>query len=263
VSRSGRPLAVVTGASSGIGAAFARVLARDGHDLVLVARSAAPMEELAMAAEERHGADAIVLPADLARPDAAHGLADALDERGLVPDVLVNSAGFTQLSPFASSDEDVMTALLRVNMEALTQLTRRLLPGMVERRRGRIVNLSSNAAFQPGPGMACYYASKAYVLSFTIALHGELRGTGVTATALCPGPTESGFQARADMQDARVVTRNRLATSDEVAAWGWREARKGRSHAVFGVRWRAFAFGSRFLPRDLAARIAAGTNERD
>jgi hypothetical protein len=263
VSSDRRPLAVVTGASSGIGAALARVLAADGHDLVLVARSGAPMEDLAQVAEERHGIRAIVLPKDLARPGAANDVAEAIADRGLEPDVLVNSAGFTQLSPFISSDESVMTALLRVNMEALTQLTRRLLPGMVERGRGRIVNLSSNAAFQPGPGMACYYASKAYVLSFTIALHEELRGTGVTATALCPGPTESGFQARADMEDAKIVTRNRLTTSDEVAAWGWREATKGRSHAVFGARWRAFAFGTRFLPRDLAARMAAGTNERD
>ena len=258
-----RPMAIVTGASSGIGAALARVLAREGHDLVLVARSGAPMQTLAGEIEGAHGISTVVLPKDLATPDAADELADAIAQRGIAPDVLVNSAGFTQLSPFVTSDERVMTALLRVNIEALTRLTRRLLTGMVDRCHGRVVNLSSNAAFQPGPGMACYYASKAYVLSFTIALHEELRGTGVTATALCPGPTESGFQARADMEDAKVVTRNRLATSEEVAEWGWREAEAGRSHAVYGARWRAFAFGTRLLPRDLAARIAAGTNERD
>jgi hypothetical protein len=258
-----RPVAVVTGASSGIGAAFARLLAREGHDLVLVARSGAPMEAIAQEAEERHGIRAVVMPKDLSVADAGHAVADAIAERALEPSVLVNSAGFTQLAPFASSDGSVMTALLRVNIETLTQLTRRLVPGMIERRRGRVINLGSNAAFQPGPGMACYYASKAYVLSFTIALMEEFRGTGVTAIALCPGPVESGFQARADMHDARIVTRNRLATSEEVAEWGWREARKGRSYAVYGARWRAFAFGTRFMPRDLAARIAAGTNERD
>jgi hypothetical protein len=222
-----RPVAVVTGASSGIGAAFARLLAREGHDLVLVARSGAPMEAIAQEAEERHGIRAVVMPKDLSVADAGHAVADAIAERALEPSVLVNSAGFTQLAPFASSDGSVMTALLRVNIETLTQLTRRLVPGMIERRRGRVINLGSNAAFQPGPGMACYYAS------------------------------------RADMHDARIVTRNRLATSEEVAEWGWREARKGRSYAVYGARWRAFAFGTRFMPRDLAARIAAGTNERD
>lgn len=258
-----RPLALVTGASSGIGEAFARLLAREGHDLILVARSGAPMEAVAQEAEERHGATTVVMPKDLAKPHAAQQVADAVAERGLAPEVLINSAGFTQLEPFAGSDELVMTSLLRVNMEALTQLTRRLLPAMIERGRGRVVNLASNAAFQPGPGMACYYASKAYVLHLTIALHEELRGTGVTATALCPGPTASGFQVRADMQDARIFARNTAATSDEVAEWGWRQAVKGRSHAVYGARWRAFAFGTRFMPRDVAARIAAGTNERD
>jgi short-subunit dehydrogenase len=221
------------------------------------------MERIAQEAEERHGVRAIVMPKDLARADAGLEVAEAVAGRGLEPGVLVNSAGFTQLTPFADSDETVMTALLRVNMEALTQLTRRLLPGMIERGSGRIVNLASNAAFQPGPGMACYYASKAYVLSFTIALHEELRGSGVTATALCPGPTESAFQSRADMEDAKIVTRNRLATSEEVAEWGWRAAQRGRSHAVYGARWRAFAFATRFMPRDLAARVVAGTNERD
>jgi len=257
-----RPLALVTGASSGIGAAFARLLAREGHDLVLVARTGAPMEELAQEAEERHGVLATVLPKDLAQPGAGGELADAVAERGLAPDVLINSAGFTQLAAFASSDENEMMALLRVNMETLTQLTRRVAPGMVERRRGRIVNLSSNAAFQPGPGMACYYASKAYVLNFTIALHEELRGTGVTATALCPGPTASRFQERAAMEDAKIVKGKRLPSAEEVAEWGWAQAVKGRSFAVHSPRWRAFAFGARLLPRDLAARIAAGTNER-
>lgn len=257
-----RPTALVTGASSGLGMELARLLAGAGHDLVLVGRSGAPMEELARYAEERFGVETTVLPKDLAHPGAAGEIADGVAARGIGVDVLVNSAGFTQLVPFTESDEAMMLALLRVNMEATTQLTRRLLPGMVARGRGRVVNLASNAAFQPGPGMACYYASKAYVLNFSIALHEEVRGSGVTVTALCPGPTASGFQARAAMEDARLVKGKRLPSAAEVAEWGWAKALKGVPFAVHGIRWRSFAFGTRFLPRPLAARIAARANER-
>lgn len=257
-----RPTALVTGASSGLGMEFARLLAGKGYDLVLVARGGAAMAEVAQYAEERDGVVATVLPKDLSHPGAAGEIADEVADRRIDVDVLVNSAGFTQLSPFAESDEAVMLSLLRVNMEALTQLTRRQLPGMVARRRGRVINLASNAAFQAGPEMACYYASKAYVLNFTIALHEELRGSGVTATALCPGPTESGFQARAAMGDARLVKGRKLPSSAAVAEWGWSKAEKGVPFAVHGVRWQSVAFGMRFLPRSTAARLAGGTHEQ-
>src|SRR6187200_753662 len=158
-----RPLALITGASGGLGYEFARLLAERGHDLVVVARSGAPMEELAQWAEARHGVEVTVLPKDLSHPGAGGEVAEELAERDLHPDVLINNAGFTQLAPFTESDERVMLSLLRVNIETLTQLTRRIAPGMVARGHGRIVNLASNAAFQPGPYMACYYASKAYV----------------------------------------------------------------------------------------------------
>jgi short-subunit dehydrogenase len=183
-----RPLAVITGASGGLGYEFARLLAEREYDLVLVARSGAPMEELAQWAEARHGVQVTVLPKDLSHPGAGGEVAEELDERLLEPDVLINNAGFTQLAPFAESDGHVMMQLLRVNIETVTQLTRRVVPGMIERKRGRIVNMASNAAFQPGPFMACYYASKAYVLNFSIALGEELRGSGVTVTALAPDP---------------------------------------------------------------------------
>ena len=257
-----RPLAVVTGASGGLGYEFARLLAERGHDLVLVARSGAPMEELAQWAEPRHGIQVTVLPKDLSIPGAGGEVAEELEERNLRPDVLINNAGFTQLAPFAESDEHVMMQLLRVNIETVTQLTRRVVPGMVERRRGRIVNMASNAAFQPGPFMACYYASKAYVLNFSIALAEELKDTGVTVTALAPGPTATGFQARADMHDARLVKGRKLPTAAEVAEWGWAEAEKGKSVGVFSMRWKIAAFGTRLIPRPLAARLAARSNEK-
>jgi short-subunit dehydrogenase len=149
-----------------------------------------------------------------------------------------------------------------VNIETLTQLTRRVAPGMVERGRGRIINMASIAAFPPGPYMACYYASKAYVLNFSVALGEELRGTGVTVTALAPGPTATGFQARAQMQDTRLVKGKRLPTAAEVAEWGWAKAERGKALAVHTPRWRAVAFASRLLPRTVVARMAGRTNER-
>jgi short-subunit dehydrogenase len=257
-----RPLAVITGASGGLGYEFARLLAERGHDLVLVARSGAPMEDLAQWAEPRHGVQVTVLPKDLSIPGAGGEVADELAERKLEPDVLINNAGFTQLAPFVDSDEHVMMQLLRLNIETVTQLTRRVLPGMVERGRGRLVNMASNAAFQPGPSMACYYASKAYVLNFTIALAEELRGSPVTATALAPGPTATGFQARASMQNARIVKGRKLPTAAEVAEWGWSEAEKGKPFAVYQTRWKVAAFGTRLIPRPVAARLAARTNDR-
>ena len=257
-----RRTALVTGASSGIGFELAKVLAREGLDLVLVARSGAPMHELADEVEERYGVTATVLPKDLAKLEAAREVAFELDARNLAIDVLVNSAGFSQYARFASSDERHMLELLQVNMVALTHLTRLIVPGMVDRGRGTIVNLASNAAFQPGPLMACYYASKAYVLSFSVALAEELDGTGVTVTALCPGPFASGFQARADMQDSKIVSGRSLRSAVDVAEWGWAQAKAGRPFAVNTPKWRAIAFATRFLPRSFAARWAMQAQER-
>jgi uncharacterized protein len=257
-----RPTALVTGASSGFGAEFARLLAHDGHDLVLAARSGARMLELGGELEERYGIVATVLPVDLAHPGAAAELADEVAGRGIEVDVLVNSAGFTLFGPMAEEDEQELLDLLRVNMETLTVLTRRVLPGMVERGRGTVINLSSNAAFQPGPSMAAYYASKAYVLQLSLALAEEVRGTGVTVTALCPGPTRTGFQARGDMEDSKLVAGRRLPDAAEVAEWGYEQAKRGRPMAVHTTRWQVAAFGTRFLPRSLAARLAMRAQAR-
>jgi short-subunit dehydrogenase len=258
-----RRTAMITGASGGIGAEFARLLAGQGYDVVLTARSGEPMAELARYVEERFGVEAIVLPKDLGVPGAAPELLENLAQRhhGRI-DVLVNSAGFTQLGPFSQTDEAEMLEQVRVNMETLTHLTRLILPGMIERGRGIVVNLSSNAAFLPGPGMAVYYATKAYVLSLSLALAEELRGSGVTVTALCPGPTASGFQSRGRMQDVRLVKGRRLPSATDVAVWGWEQAQRGRPYAVHRPQWRAGAFATRFLPRSTAARFAASAHER-
>ncbi|HUL85337.1 MAG TPA: SDR family oxidoreductase, partial [Actinomycetota bacterium] len=205
-----RRTALVTGASSGLGAEFVRTLAGEGHDVVLVARRAAAMESLAAEVEERHDVTATVIPMDLARPNAADEVVQRLGE---VPiDVLVNNAGFNLFGPFVELSEQEMVEQLNVNVVTLVQLTRLLLPGMLERRRGIVVNMASNAAFQPGPLMATYYASKAFVLNFSLALTEEVRGSGVTVTALCPGPVATGFQERASMEDSKLVAGRKLAS---------------------------------------------------
>lgn len=257
-----RRTALVTGASSGIGAELAKRFAADGFDVVLVARTGAALEELAQEIEERHAVGTHVVPMDLARDDAPTNLYTELLSRGVRVDALVNSAGFNQFGPFVESVERRMLDLLAVNVGALTHLTRLVLPGMVEQRWGRVVNLSSNAAFQPGPLMAVYYASKAYVLSLSIALAEELRGTGVTVTALCPGPTASGFQAAASMEDSKLLAGRPLASAAEVAAWGYAVVKRGKPFAVQGARWQSFAFATRFLPRTTAARMAMRAQER-
>ncbi len=254
---------MITGASSGFGAAFAAKLAAEGHDLVLVARRGQAMAELARSVEERYGVEAIVLPKDLGEPDAARDVMEDLRRRQHDRiDVLINSAGFTQFGRFAELPEDETIELLQVNIVTLVHLTRLVLPGMLERRRGVVVNLSSNAAFQPGPLMASYYASKAFVLDFSIAVAREVKGSGVTVTALCPGPTATGFQARAEMEDSKLVAGKDLPTPGEVVDWGWALAKAGKPFAVHTTRWKAFALGTRLLPKTVAARIAMESQER-
>jgi short-subunit dehydrogenase len=254
--------ALVTGASSGIGLELAKRFAADGFDVVLVSRTGAALEELAQQVEEGYGARAHVLPMDLARPGAPSLLVGELRSRGVHVDALVNSAGFNQFGPFAEADERRMLELLQVDVVALTDLTRLLLPGMIERRWGRVVNLASNAAFQPGPLMAVYYASKAYVLSLSIALGEELRGSGVAVTALCPGVTATGFQAAAGMEDSKLVAGKTLASPAEVADWGYAVIKRGRPFAVHTARWRSFAFATRLFPRTTAARLAMRAQAR-
>ncbi|HZC76160.1 MAG TPA: SDR family oxidoreductase, partial [Ktedonobacterales bacterium] len=194
--------ALVTGASSGIGEELARLFARDGYDLVLVARGKTQLEALAAELRQRHGVSLTVLATDLAQPAAAQAIYDELTRAGITVDVLVNNAGYATYGSFTEIPAETELAMLQVNMAALTHLCKLFLPPMVRRGSGRVLNVASTAAFQPGPLMAAYYASKAYVLSLSEALANELRGTGVTVTALCPGPTRSGFQSRAKMEDS-------------------------------------------------------------
>jgi short-subunit dehydrogenase len=240
------PTALITGASSGIGLEIARVLAQD-HDVVLAARSAAPLQQLATELGDR----ARVVIADLAEPSGAAQLAAAVTD----VDVLVNCAGFGDFGDFASASPEKIDQMIMLNVGSLTRLCRAYLPGMLQRGSGRIMNVASTAAFQPGPLMAVYYATKAYVLSFSEALAEETRGTGVTVTALCPGATASGFQAAAAMEQSKLVHGKKLPTAANVAAFGVKAMRRGDVVAVPGFSNKMLAMSIRFSPRPVVRRL--------
>jgi short-subunit dehydrogenase len=252
-----RPLALVTGASSGIGADLARELARDGHDLVLTARRVEAMAAFARELEG-HGAAATIVAADLARPGAAARLAEDLAGRGLTIDVLINNAGLGANGPFAQSDPARNAEMRQVNVVALTELTRLLLPGMIERRRGRILLVSSTAGFQPSPQMAVYCATKAYVLSLGEAIAYELRGSGVTVTTLCPGATATNFSQVARAGNTKLFRSGLVPvmSSAEVARKGYQALKAGRRVVITGLPNKIVAMAGRLSPRWMALPIA-------
>jgi short-subunit dehydrogenase len=243
---------LVTGASSGIGEAFARALARRGDDVVLVARSAQRLDELATELRAKHGHRADVIVADLADPGAPDAIVAELRVRGIAVDTLVNNAGFGTHGEFASLDTQRERDEIIVNVYAPAALTRALLPGMLERKRGAIVNVASTAAFQPVPYMATDGATKAFLLSFSEALAEEVRTHGVRVLALCPGQTETAFFTEID--EARI---GRARTSEQVVATALRALGRGRVVAIDGIANYALANSSRFAPRRLVARVTA------
>jgi len=248
--------ALVTGASSGIGAVFARELARRGADLVLVARSEGKLAALAQELSASYGVAADVAAADLAKPSAATELAESLVARGLQIDILVNNAGFGLFARVYQADPVVLADMVRLNVEALVDLTRVYLPGMLDRDRGAIVNVGSTAGFQPVPYMAVYGATKAFVLSFTEALWAETRGTGVRVTALCPGSTETGFFDVAG-DDAQVG--HRIAPERVVQAAFRALDRRSSTVVTGGLESWILTNSSRLAPRQLVVRMAERT----
>jgi uncharacterized protein len=256
-------VALVTGASGGIGEDIARLIAAGGRDLVLLARNATKLQALADELSRTHKITATVLALDLSQPGAADEIARTLAERRITIDVLVNNAGFGTSGALARAHPEEQLHMLQVNVVALTMLTRFLLPGMLERRRGRILNVASTAAFQPGPLMAVYYASKAYVLSLSLALSEETADTGVTVTCLCPGPTRTGFQERAQLDKSRLFRLTSVMSSADVARAGYDALMAGRALAIPGVANKIGAQTMRFVPRRLAAKLTKALNAED
>ncbi|ULH17155.1 SDR family oxidoreductase (plasmid) [Deinococcus sp. KNUC1210] len=255
-----RPTALITGASGGIGESFARLLAARRIDLVLVARTASKLEALAQELSAAHGVQAVVIAQDLTHPDAAQNIETRVQQLGLNIDFLINNAGFASYGEFRTLPLRHELDMIQVNIAALTELTHRFLPGMVERRRGRVVNVASTAAFLPGPLMAVYYASKAYVLSFSEALNEEVRGSGVNVTALCPGPVATGFQDRAQMQDSKLLDAGNpmlapMMSADEVAREGVEAMLAGQAVRVVGRMNKLQTLTPRFLPRSVLPRL--------
>jgi uncharacterized protein len=250
---------LVTGASSGLGLELADLFARDGADLILVARRLERLEEVAERLTTDHGVRTLVIPMDLSEPGSVDRLAESIHEMGLQVDVLVNSAGFGARGPFAAMPADRVGGMLEVNIGALTNLTRHFLPGMIERGRGGVINLGSLAGFLPGALMTTYYASKAYVLAFSEALSEEVRGTGVTVCCVAPGPTDTGFVEAAEIEGIRFF---RLGAMDarSVAETGYRAFRKGNALSLPGASTRAAAFLLRFSPRALTRRVGGWMN---
>jgi len=244
--------ALVTGASLGIGLELARVLASRNHPLVVVARHEERLR--ALAAELPVPVEVIAL--DLAEPGSARKLYDEVKARGLRVEILVNNAGFGSNGPFLEGDLANLTGMMELNMVTLTQLCHLFGQDMTAAGRGRIMNVASTAAFQAGPWMAVYYATKAYVLSFSEALHEELASRGVSVTALCPGPTKTGFQARADLAGANFLKFLTLMEARPVAEDGYRAMMSGRSLCVPGLLNRLLVLSTRFTPRFLATKVS-------
>lgn len=253
--------ALITGASGGIGMELARVFARHGHRVVLVARSQDKLRQLASELEGRFGIQAVVMPMDLGLPGAPANLFQQLQQRQIAVDYLVNNAGFGHFGFFGQTEWAKEEQMIRLNILALSDLTRLFLQPMVARGRGRILNVASVAAFLPGPLMAVYFATKAYVLSFSEAIANELQGSGVQVTALCPGPTDSGFVEAAALQDSNMFAPGKLASSQEVAEYGYQALMSGKRVAVHGLLNKLTVFSARLAPRRLVTalvrRIAA------
>jgi short-subunit dehydrogenase len=255
-----RPVAVITGASSGIGVALAHAFARHGHDLALVARREDRLNRLADEIAATGVARPIVIAVDLAQPDCASVIGEALAAAGAEAQYMVNNAGFGLVGLAGSRDRAEQLLMIDVNMRALTELSLAFVPSL-ERHRGGLLNVGSVAGFLPGPGSAVYYASKAYVLSFTEALHSELQSRGIKVSVLCPGPVPTEFASRAGVKSERapgLLTKS----AEQVAEAGYRGLMRGRRTVVVGLANKLVLLLIRVLPRRLLLRLVGSRQNR-
>jgi uncharacterized protein len=246
---------LITGASGGIGYELAKLFARDHHNLVLVARSADKLAEVA-AELQTHGVTVKAIALDLAAPPAPKFLFDQLQREGIAIDILINNAGFGAFGEFARMPEEEILGQIQLNITALTLLTKLFLPPMLGRRSGRIMNVASTAGFQPGPLLAVYYATKAYVISFSEAIANELRNSGVTVTCFCPGATHTGFAKRAGTEKSRLFKQLGGMSAEKVALDGYRAVMTGRTLAISGTHNWLVAQSTRFAPRKMVTAVS-------
>lgn len=250
-----RPVALITGASMGLGAEFARLFASEGYDLVVTARGADRLAMLKKEIEGLHGTQVHVIVADLADPRAPVALCDEVRAAGFEIAALVNNAGFGHYGKFHESDLQTELEMIQVNITALVHLTKLFVHDMVARKRGRVLNVASTAGFQPGPMQPVYYATKAFVLSFTEAVANELKGTGVTATALCPGPTLTGFQERANVGRVRGLRLMMRVSPEDVVSAGYRGMVRGTPVVVPGALNKLNVLLVRLVPRRVVTAL--------
>jgi short-subunit dehydrogenase len=247
--------ALITGASNGIGLELAKVHASKGGDLVLVARNILKLDELKSELERKYKIKVYTIGKDLSAQNAAQEVYDETKKQNIQIDYLVNNAGFGDFGMFAETDWNKELLMINLNITTLTQFTKLYLQDMVARKSGKIMNVASTAAFQSGPTMAVYYATKAYVWSFSEAVDNEVSDKGVTITTLCPGATESGFQAAAAMEESALVKGKKLPTSAEVAEYGYKAMLKGKTVAIHGLMNYIMANSVRFTPRAIVVKL--------
>jgi uncharacterized protein len=248
--------ALITGASTGIGRELAKLFAKDGYHLVLVARNGSRLSELADELQKSFGITAKTFPLDLTGGEAPQFLSDQLARENITIDVFVNNAGFGKLGAFSEVAYEESAGQIQLNITALTHLTKLFLAPMLERKSGKILNVASTAGFQPGPRMAVYYATKAYVISFSEALANELQGSGVTVTCLCPGVTETEFSTRAGTGNTKLLRYSRAMDAATVARDGYRALMKGKPLVISGFRNRLLMQSLRVSPRRVVTAVS-------
>jgi short-subunit dehydrogenase len=250
--------ALITGASNGIGLELAKIHASKGDNLVLVARNISKLNQIKTELESQYKISVHIIGKDLSLPNAPQEVYDELKHKNIVIDYLINNAGFGDYGFFYETKWEKELQMINLNITALTHFTKLFLQDMIKHKSGKIMNVASTAAFQSGPTMAIYYASKAYVLSFSEAIDNEVSDKGVTVTTLCPGPTETGFLEAAALQDSKLFKGKKIAGAKEVAEYGHKAMMQGKTVAIQGFMNRVMANAVRFIPRALAVKVVRG-----
>lgn len=247
--------ALITGASSGLGKEFARIFAREGNNVVITARSKEKLESLAKEIQSEYGIEATVIPVDLGNMDEVQELYETIKNKGITIDYLVNNAGFGMYELFHEADYARQEQMIQLNITALTKLCHLYINEMKKQGSGRILNVASTAAFQPGPTMAVYYATKAYVLHFSEAIANELKDSNITVTTLCPGATKTEFMDVADLHESRLVKGRKLPSAKEVSEYGYKKMMKGKLTVIPGLMNKIGANSVRFMPRKMVLKV--------